>query len=498
MIISGKQARKGMWKGIEKISIVVMPTLGNKGRNNLFKNELNNPQVTNDGLTSALKTKLDSDIEKLAGDSIIDIAQQVKKEAGDASTTAITIAAGLAKRAFRAVNFGADPNELKRGMLAASVSVVGLLKNLSTKIKTKEQAHNIATISSEDKEIGRIVSDVVWEVGEHGIVTVEESNSFRTESSVVKGLQFEGGYISPNMVTNQDTLESIMDDAIIIVVDKKLTGADNLFPLINELISEKEKRECVIIANDFDADVMTFLALNRMKQTFSILAIKSSGFGHRKFDMLNDIATVTGATIISKELGIPLEKATHKHFGHARKVISTPFTTTIIDASGNKEAIDARVKSLQEQLKIADNFIEVDFIKKRIAKMTGGIGVIKVGAQTELEMQYLRLKIQDAVRAVQSAMQEGYIAGGGSVLHKIGKALQHIKWFLSDYEKGEDIVYKAIQDPMNQIFKNSKIKEYPYNLIDSGIIDPVKATRSAVEHSVSGIATLITVENVLA
>jgi len=497
MIISGKRARKELWKGINKISIVVMPTLGNKGRNNLFKNELNNPQVTNDGLTSALKTKLESDTEKLAGDSIIDIAQQVKKEAGDASTTAITIATGLAKRAFRAVNFGADPNELKRGMLSASGNVVYLLKEFATKIETKEQAHNIATISSEDKDIGRIVSDVVWDVGEHGIVTVEESNSFKTESVIVKGLQFDGGYISPNMVTNHDTLESEMEDAFILVVDKKLSSNDNIRPLVDAVIGAG-KRECVIIANDFDSDIMTYFSINKLRRAFNFLAIKSSGLGHRKLDMLTDIAKITGATIVSPELGMSLDSITPRTFGKARKVVSTQFSTTIIDAGGNKEEVDAHVNSLKERIKTVDSAIEANFLKKRIAKMTGGIGIIKVGAQTELEMQYLRLKIQDAVRAVQSAMQEGYIAGGGTVLHRIGKNLEHERWLLSDYEKGENVVFKAIQDPMNQILKNSKIKEYGINLIENGIIDPVKATRSAVEHAVSGIATLITVENVLA
>lgn len=516
-IIQGKEVTKLMLSGINKIRDVAKTTLGPNGRNVMFLDKIGQPLASNDGLSSALQTVIDNIYEKMAADTIIDIAKRVKAEAGDASTTAIIVSSAIANLALKEIDKGADPNKLKAGILFASKEIVNELKNNSHKVETKEEALNIATISSESEDMGKMVSDIVWDVGENGTVEIEESNSFNTESIIVKGMQFEGGYVSPNMVTNNGTLESEIEDAFIIVIDGKITSNDNIQNILGKVMTAG-KRECVMIANDFDGDVITMFSLNRLKGAFKTLAIKSSGFGNRKFDMLNDICLVTGATLISKELGIDLDKIEKKHFGRAKKIISSQTKTTIIDSAGSKEAIDKRIEELKVLVNSTEDNYEKDIIKNRIAKISGGIGLIKVGAKTELEMHYLKLKIKDAVRATQSAIQEGYIAGGGGVLYKI--AINLFSWFSkNDFDKGKEAMLMAIREPFKQILKNAKRNrftglkmawhpeiEYGYNakenkfsndLIKDGIIDPTKATRSVVEHSASGIATLITVGTLL-
>lgn len=516
-IIQGKEATKLMLLGINKIRDVAKTTLGPKGKNVMFPDRIGSPLATNDGLSAASQTVMDSVYEKLAADSIVDIAKRVKAEAGDASTTAIIVSSAIANFGFKEINKGADSMELRDGILSASKAIVNELKKNSHKVNTKEEALQIATISSESKELGKIVSDIVWEVGENGTVAIEESNSFNTESIIVKGMQFEGGYISPNMVTNKETLDSEMEDAFIIVIDGRITNSDDVQSILGKVI-KAGKRECVIIANDFDSDVMTFFSLNRLKGIIKTLAIKSSGFGNRKFDMLSDICLITGATLISKDLGIDFDKIESKHFGFSKKIISNPTKTTIIDSKVAREETEQRIQELKILMSKTEDNYEREIIKNRIAKISGGIGIIKVGAKTEIEMQYLKLKIKDAVRATQSAIQEGYIAGGEGVLYKISTALSSFRQ-KNDFDRGFDVMLMAIKEPFKQILFNSKRSrfngfkliwhhemEYGYDaknnvfsrdLIKDGIIDPVKATRSVVEHSASGIATLITVGTLL-
>ena len=503
--------------GINKIVNVVSTTFGPKGRNVMFLDRDGNPFVTNDGLSAAKEIPFDTVYEKMSGDTIIDIAKKVKIEAGDSSTTAIIISSEIAKRGFYEINKGANSMEIKRGILSASREIVLRLKENSHKINTQKEALNIAIISSESKELGEIVSSVVWKVGKNGTVAIEDSNSFETDYTIGKGLQFEGGYISPNMVTNEGLLESEMETPFIVVIDKKITNNDNIQNVLQRIISAG-KRECVIIANDFDDEVMTLFSVNRMRGSFKVLAIKSAGFANRKFDVLNDICLITGATLIGDSLGIGINDINEKHFGKAKKVVSSQTETTIIDAFGDSIKIQERIEQLNSLMRNTNDVYDKDKIKERIAKISGGVGIIRVGAKTEIELHYKKLKIKDAVRAVQSAIQEGHIAGGGGVLYHIAMDLMKTTLFPSDFEKGFNTMIIAIMSPINQLLINGKRSkfnrlkligknlEYGYdakrdkfnvNLIKEGIIDPVKATRSVVEHSASGISTLLTVGTLL-
>ncbi len=524
-VLFDEEAKKLLIKGVNTVADAVRVTVGPRGRNVILDKGFGSPTITNDGVSIAKEITLENRFENMGADIIKEVATKTNDAAGDGTTTSVILAQALINEGFKHTAMGANSMGIKAGIEKAGRDAIDHIKKSATTIKDKKQIVHVATISAESSELGEIIADTIEKVGKDGVVTVEESQSFGVTSEIAQGLEFGQGFVSHYMVTDPQRQEAEFKDPYILVTDKKISTIKELLPLI-ESLAQTGKKELVIIADDVDGDALTTFVVNKLRGIFSVLAIKAPGFGDRKKEELQDIAVTTGATIISDDLGTTLEKTTLTMLGKAHKIVSKKDSTVIVGGKGKKSELDARVAQLKGQLVSLDSKYEKEKLEERIAKLTGGVAVLKVGAATETEMKYLKLKIEDAVNATKSAVEEGVVAGGGSVLAKTSKMLeekiQKQGSKMSAEEKiGYSIVARALKAPLRQIAHNCGKEDAGVivdavvnssgnsgydalndvmvdDMIAAGIIDPVKVTRNGVSHAISAASILLTTEVAIA
>ena len=518
-----KDARASLSKGVNIVADVVKITLGPRGRNVVLEKSYGAPVITNDGVSIAKEITLPDKFENMGAEIVKEVANKTNDIAGDGTTTAVVLTQAIIEEGLKQTNKGVNAMGIRLGIEAAAKAVVEALRASAKEIKKSDEIKQVATISAESEEIGTIIAKAIGKVGKDGVVTVEESQSFGIESDVVEGMRFDKGYVSPYMITNADRMEAEYTDASILITDRKISTIKEVLPLLEKLAGTG-KKELIIIADDVDGEALATFVVNKLRGSFSILALKAPGFGDKKKEMLADIAILTGGKLISEELGIKLENAEVSMLGKANKVIATKDHTTIVGGKGKKADIKERVTQLKSALLKAEKYSK-NALSERIAKLSSGIAVIRVGAATETEMKYLRDKVLDAVNATQAAIEEGIVPGGGTALVKAAGevAKKRPKPALASFEKefeiGVDILLKALESPLRQIAENAgksekqsleivdrvkSGKEYAgYNaqtdevipdMIAAGIIDPVKVTRSCVENAASASAILLTTE----
>lgn len=520
-VLFNEDVKKLLIKGVNTVADAVRVTVGPRGRNVILDKGFGSPMITNDGVSIAKEISLENRFENMGAEIIKEVATKTNDIAGDGTTTSVIIAQAIINEGFKHTAIGANCMGIKAGIEKAGKEAVDFIKKSATPIKDKKQITHVATISAESEELGKIIADTIEKIGKDGVVTVEESQSFGVMSEISQGLEFNQGYISPYMVTDNERMEAEYKDPLILITDKKISNIKELLPLI-ESLAKTGKKELVIIADDVEGDALTTFVVNKMRSIFSVLAIKAPGFGDRKKEELKDIAITTGATVISEDLGITFEKTTLAMLGKAHKVISKKDSTVIVGGKGSKKELDARISQIKSQIKNGESKYEKEKLEERIAKLSGGVAVIKVGAATETEMKYLKLKIEDAVNATKSAVEEGVVAGGGSTLAKTSAYLedkikkQGLKINLEE-KIAYEIVIKALRAPLKQIafnagkedtgiiveavLKGGKSAGYDAlndvmveDMIVSGIIDPVKVTRNGVSNAISAAAILLTTE----
>ena len=518
-----EDARKALKRGVDIVADAVKITLGPRGRNVVFDKGYGGPMITNDGVSIAKEITLKDKFENMGAEIAKEVATKTNDVAGDGTTTSLILTQAIIESGFKHTNLGVNAMMLRTGIEEAANEAVKALKQIAKPIKSKEEIHQVATISAESEEIGKIVADTIDKVGKDGVVTVEESQSVGVESEVVEGMEFDKGYVSPYMITNGERMEAEYSDAPIFITDKKISSIKEILPLL-EKIAASGKKELVIIAEDVDGEALTTFVLNKLRGGFNILAIKAPGYGDKKKEMLSDIAVTIGAQVVSEDVGIKIESADLNVLGRARKVIATKDKTVIVGGKGKKSEIDARVAQLKNQRETSSSKFDKEKIDERIGKLSGGVAVIHVGAATETEMKYLKLKIEDAVNATKAAIEEGIVAGGGSALIRAAKKVQEKYETITvpEIKLGYEIILKAIEAPLKQIAINagkddgsvivdrimtSKEENAGYdaksdtihkNMIEKGIIDPVKVTRTALQNAASAAAILLTTEVAIA
>jgi chaperonin GroEL len=533
-ILFNEKARTALKRGVDTIANAVKITLGPKGRNVVLGKSFGAPEITNDGVTIAKEIELEEKIEDMGAEIVKEVASKTNDVAGDGTTTAVVLAQAIIKEGFKYVTMGLNPIGIRLGIEEGKEHIVEALKKMAKPIKSREEIMQVAAVSSESEEIGSIIADTLEKVGKDGVVTVEESQTFGVESEVVKGMQFDKGYISPYMITNADRMEAVYEDCHILITDKKISSINEVLPLLEKLVGTG-KKELVIICDELEGEALATLVVNKIRGAFNALAVKAPGYGDRRKEMLEDIAIVTGGKIISEEIGLKLDKVGLNDLGQARKVIAAKENTTIVGGKGKKPAIEERISQVRLQIKQTDSEFDREKLEERLAKLVGGVAVIKVGAATETEMKYKKLKIEDAVNATKAAISEGIVPGGGTAFIKAGAMTNRLigdnkikapsKELSREFNAGLEIILRALEEPLTQIVQNAgkeggaivseikkEISENPnsnigYNalidkivldMIKSGIIDPVKVTRGALENAVSAAAMLLTTEAVVA
>lgn len=524
VIIFNEEARKALKRGIDAVANVVKVTIGPRGRNVVLDKSYGAPTITNDGVSIAKEIVLADKFENMGAEIIKEVANKTNDVAGDGTTTSVVLTQALINEGLKHTSMGVNAIALKYGIEEAANKAVAILGQIAKPIKNKDEIKQVAIISSESEEIGSIIAETIEKVGKDGVVTVEESQAFGVDSEVVEGLEFDKGYISPYMVTNTERMEAEYKDVPILITDKKISTIKEVLPLL-ESLAQSGRKELVILADDVDGEALATFVLNKIRGGFSVLAVKAPGFGDRKKEMLEDLATVVGAKVISEELGIKLENATVDMLGKASKVLAKKDNTIIVGGKGTKSAIENRLKSLKKQRENIESKYDKEKMDERIAKLSGGVAVIKVGAATETEMKYLKLKIEDAVAATKAAIAEGIVAGGGSALIRVIKKMRNMKatdFAIPEIALGYDIVLRALEAPLRQIVLNTgnadgsvaveKImnsdkenagfnaltENFSEDLIKEGIIDPVKVTRTALQNAASAAAILLTTEAAIA
>src|SRR3989339_1114525 len=454
-ILFDEDARKKLKAGADKLANAVKITIGPKGRNVALDKGFGSPTITNDGVTIAKEIELEDKIENMGVEIVKEVAEKTNDIAGDGTTTAIILAQAMITEGLRNVVAGANPLALKRGIEKGVEKLIEQLKGMAKKITTKEEMAQVATISAESEEIGGLIAEVMADVGKDGVITVEESKTFGIQKDIVKGLQFDRGYISPYMITDSERMEAIYEEPYILIADRKITALNEILPVLEKVV-QTGKKEIVIIADEIEGDALATLVVNKLRGIFNALAIKAPGFGDRKKEMLEDIAAVTGATVISEEKGIKLEKIDLNMLGSARRVVATKENTTIIEGKGDKEKIEARVAQIKNEISASSSEFDKEKLQERLAKLAGGVAVIKVGAATETEMKEKKLRIEDALAATKAAIEEGIVAGGGTafinVLSKISKLLDSN---VGDEKTGIEIILRALEEPVRQIAENA-------------------------------------------
>ncbi|MBU4481371.1 chaperonin GroEL [Patescibacteria group bacterium] len=517
-ILFSEAARRKLKAGVDKLADTVKVTLGPKGRHVVLDKGFGAPEICDDGVTIAKEIELKDKIENLGAEIIKEVASKTNDVAGDGTTTAVVLAQTMVAEGLKNVAAGADPIALGRSMERGVKVVVNNLKKMAKSISKKEEIAQVATIAALDPEIGNLIAEVVSEVGKEGVITVEESKRTGLEKEVVKGLQFDRGYISPYMITNAERMEAILEEPYILVTDKKISALNEILPLLEKVV-QTGKKELVIIAEEVEGDALATLVVNKLRGIFNVLAIKSPGFGDRKKEMLQDIAAVTGAQMISEDLGLKLEKIELKQLGRARKVIAEKEKTTVIEGRGKKEDIEARIRQIKSEIKVTESDFDKEKLQERLAKLAGGVAVIKVGAATEVEQKAKQRKTEDALNATRAAIEEGILPGGGVALLRCIPYLEKMTIEEGEEKTGINILKLALERPVRQIAENSGLEgavvveelkkhqgNYGFNaqtlkyedLMLAGIVDPTKVVRTALENAASAASMFLTTEAVVA
>ncbi len=518
-IIYGEDARKALANGIDKLAETVIITLGPKGRNVVLGKKYGAPAITNDGVTIAKEIEVKDAYENMGAQLVKEVATKTNDAAGDGTTTATLLAQVMVHDGMKNVAAGANPMDIKRGMQKAVKAAVEQLKKNSQKVKGSEDIARVATVSSDDAEIGGLIADAMEKVSSDGVITIEESKTAETYSEVVEGMQFDRGYITPYMVTDTEKMEAVIDDALILITDKKLSSIQDILPLLEQIVQSGKK--LVIVAEDVEGEALSTLIVNRLRGTFTCVAVKAPGFGDRRKEMLQDIAILTGGQVISEELGYDIKEASMDMLGQAKQVKVTKENTIIVDGAGKKSAIDNRINQIRAEIENSTSDFDREKLQERLAKLSGGVAVIRVGAATEVEMKEKKLRIEDALNSTRAAVEEGIVAGGGVAPLEVIPAIEKlIAGLEGDQKTGATIVLKAMEAPLRQIAKNAglegsviidkvkaaKKKAYGFNaqseeygnMIDMGIVDPTKVTRNAIENAASVAAMVITTESLVA
>ena len=517
-IIYGMEARSALLRGVDKLADTVKITLGPKGRNVVLDKKFGAPLITNDGVTIAKEIELECAAENMGAQLVREVATKTNDAAGDGTTTATLLAQALIHEGMKNVTAGANPMVLRKGIFKAVDAAVAELAKQSKAVSCNEDIARVGAVSAGDEEIGRLIADAMKKVTADGVITVEESKSAETYSDVVEGMQFDRGYLSPYMVTDSDKMEAVLDDCLVLITDKKISSIQELLPILEQLV--QSGRKLLIVAEDVEGEALTTLVLNKLRGTFTVAAVKAPGFGDRRKEMLRDIATLTGAQVITDELGLDLKDATLADLGRCRQVKITKENTIIVEGAGDKAAIQDRVSQIRMALENTTSEFDREKLMERLAKLAGGVAVIKVGAATEVEMKEKKLRIEDALNATKAAVEEGIVAGGGTALINVVPAVEAVVASLEGDEKtGAAIVAKSLTAPMKQIADNagldgsviiSKIRESgkigygfdAYNevycdMLECGIVDPAKVTRCALQNAASIASTVLTTEAVV-
>ncbi|MBQ3048634.1 MAG: chaperonin GroEL [Oscillospiraceae bacterium] len=519
ILAHGEEARKALQAGIDKLSDTVKVTLGPKGRNVVLDKKFGAPLITNDGVTIAKEIELEDAFENMGAQLVKEVATKTNDVAGDGTTTATLLAQALVREGMKNVVAGANPMEIKRGIAKAVQAAVGCIIDNSKKVGSSADIARVATVSAGDETIGNLIAEAMDKVSADGVITIEESKTAETYSEVVEGMQFDRGYITPYMVTDTDKMEAVIDDAFILITDKKISNIQEILPLLEQIVQAGKK--LVIIAEDVEGEALSTLIVNKLRDTFTCVAVKAPGFGDRRKDMLRDIAILTGGEVISAELGLDLKEATVAQLGRARQVKVLKETTIIVDGMGDPAAIKGRIGQIRSQIETTNSEFDREKLQERLAKLSGGVGVIKVGAATEIEMKEKKLRIEDALAATKAAVEEGIVAGGGVALLNAAPAVEKLVATTDGDEKtGVKIVLKALEEPIRQIAANAgvdgsviidKIRRsrkvgYGYDaykddycdMLQRGIVDPTKVTRSALQNAASVAAMVLTTESLIA
>ena len=515
-VLFNEEARRALGKGVDALANAVKVTLGPKGRNVVLDKKFGAPTITNDGVTIAKDIELEDPFENMGAQLVKEVATKTNDIAGDGTTTATLLAQAMIHEGMRNVAAGANPMILKKGIDQAVKKLVDEIKSNSKKVEGKAAIAQVAAISSGDEEVGELIAEAMEKVGKDGVITVEESKSMDTNLSVVEGMQFDRGYVSPYMVTDTDKMEAVLDNPYILITDRKISAIADILPILEKVV--KQGKELMIIAEDLDGEALATLVVNKLRGTFKALAVKAPGFGDRRKAMLEDIAILTGGTVISEEVGRKLDSVEIEDLGQARQVRSSKEETTIVDGSGDKAAIDARVEQIKKQVAETTSDFDKEKLQERLAKLAGGVAVIEIGAATEVEMKDKKLRIEDALNATRAAVEEGIVAGGGTTFVDILPALDALS-AEGDVQTGINIVKRAIEEPVRQIANNAGLEgsvvvenvkksangtgfnaltgEY-VDMIGAGIVDPAKVTRSALQNAASIAAMVLTTETLVA
>ena len=514
----GAEARKALEEGVNKLANTVKVTLGPKGRNVVLDKSYGTPLITNDGVSIAKEIELEDSFENMGAQLVKEVATKTNDVAGDGTTTATVLAQAMINEGMKNLAAGANPIVLRKGMKKATDVAVEAIKKMSSKINGKDQIAKVAAISAGDEEVGNMVADAMEKVSNDGVITIEESKTMLTELDLVEGMQFDRGYISAYMATDMDKMEAVLDNPFILITDKKISNIQDILPVLEQIVQSGAK--LLIIAEDIEGEALTTLIVNKLRGTFSVVGVKAPGYGDRRKEMLKDIAILTGGTVISEELGLDLKDTTLDMLGQAKSVKVQKETTIIVDGLGDKDQITARVAQIKNQIETTTSEFDREKLQERLAKLAGGVAVIRVGAATETEMKENKLRMEDALNATRAAVEEGIIAGGGSAyIHASKEVAKLVANLEGDEKTGANVILKALEAPLYAIAANAGLegsvivnkvreseagigfdayKEEYVSMVEAGILDPVKVTRSALQNATSVASTLLTTESVVA
>lgn len=513
-----EDARAAMLRGVDKLADTVKVTLGPKGRNVVLEKSFGSPLITNDGVTIAKEIELEDHFENMGAKLVSEVASKTNDIAGDGTTTATVLTQAIVREGLKNVTAGANPLGIRRGIELATKAAVEELHNISAIVDSKEAIAQVGAVSSGSEQVGNYIADAMEKVGNDGVITIEESKGIETELEVVEGMQFDRGYLSQYMVTDNDKMEAVLENPYILITDKKISNIQEILPLLEQIL--QQSKPLLIIADDVDGEALPTLVLNKIRGTFNVVAVKAPGFGDRRKAMLEDIAILTGGTVITEDLGLELKDATLQSLGQASKVVVNKDTTTIVEGAGDSENIAARVQIIKGQIAETTSDFEREKLQERLAKLAGGVAVIKVGAPTETELKEMKLRIEDALNATRAAVEEGMVSGGGTALvNVINKVAEAESKETGDVATGVRIVLRALEEPVRQIAENAgyegsvivdRLKKEKLgvgfnaatgewvNMLEAGIVDPTKVTRSALQNAASVAALLLTTEAVVA
>ena len=517
-ILFGEDARKALQRGIDQLADTVKVTIGPKGRNVVLDKKYGAPLITNDGVTIAKDIELDDPFENMGAQLVKEVATKTNDAAGDGTTTATLLAQAFVREGLKNLAAGANPMVMRKGMSKAVDTAVKTIATNSQKVNGTQDIARVAAVSSSDEEIGKLIAEAMEKVSTDGVITVEESKTAETYSEVVEGMQFDRGYVTPYMVTDTEKMEADLDDCLILITDKKISVIADLLPILEQIV--KMGRKLLIIAEDIEGEALSTLIVNRLRGTFTCVAVKAPGFGDRRKEMLQDIAILTGGTVISEDIGLELKDATMEMLGQARQVKVNKETSTIVDGAGDSEAIKARINTIRNAIEHTTSDFDREKLQERLAKLAGGVAVIKVGAATEVEMKEMKLRIEDALNATRAAVEEGIVAGGGvSYVNAIGEVAKLVDLVDGDEKTGVQIIMRGLEEPVRQIAANAGVdgsvvldkivssgkvgfgfdayKEEYVNMIDAGIVDPTKVNRFALQNAASIASMVLTTESIV-